>query len=85
MGCRLPHRKKDILKLIILQVLVGKRFVKKKDAQLYLKNTYRVLLTRARQGFVIFIPEGCDADLTRQSSFYDGIYYYLKKIGMKEL
>ena len=57
----------------------------KKDAQLYLKNTYRVLLTRARQGFVIFIPEGCDAALTRQSSFYDGIYYYLKKIGMKEL
>lgn len=57
----------------------------KKDAQLYLKNTYRVLLTRARQGFVIFIPEGRDADLTRQSSFYDGIYYYLKEIGMKEL
>lgn len=59
--------------------------VGKKDAQLYLKNTYRVLLTRARQGFVIFIPEGCDADLTRQCSFYDGIYYYLKEIGIKEL
>lgn len=59
--------------------------VSKKDTQLYLKNTYRVLLTRARQGFVIFIPEGCDADLTRQSSFYDGIYHYLKEIGIKEL
>ena len=58
--------------------------VSKKDAQLYLKNTYRVLLTRARQGFVIIIPEGCDADLTRQSSFYDGTYSYLKEIGMKE-
>lgn len=59
--------------------------VGKKDAQLYLKNTYRVLLTRARQGFVIFIPEGCDADLTRQCSFYDGIYFYLREIGIKEL
>lgn len=59
--------------------------VGKRDAQLYLKNTYRVLLTRARQGFVIFIPEGCDADLTRQCSFYDGIYSYLKEIGIKEL
>lgn len=59
--------------------------VRKKDAQLYLKNTYRVLLTRSRQGFVIFIPEGCDEDLTRQSSFYDGIYDYLKEIGIKEL
>ena len=57
----------------------------KKDAQLYLKNTYRVLLTRARQGFVIFIPEGCDADLTRQRSFYDGIFSYLKEIGIKVL
>ncbi|WP_300829920.1 DNA/RNA helicase domain-containing protein, partial [uncultured Akkermansia sp.] len=59
--------------------------VHKKDAQIYLKNTYRVLLTRARQGFVIFIPKGCDEDLTRQSSFYDGIYSYLKEIGIKEL
>lgn len=59
--------------------------VGQRDAQLYLKNTYRVLLTRARQGFVLFIPEGCDADLTRQCSFYDGIYYYLKEIGIKEL
>ncbi len=61
------------------------KIVRKKDAQLYLKNTYRVLLTRARQGFVIFIPKGCDEDLTRHSSFYDGIYYYLKEIGIKEL
>nr|WP_264672950.1 DUF2075 domain-containing protein [Heliophilum fasciatum] len=52
---------------------------------LYLKNAYRVLLTRARQGMVIFVPEGDDSDLTRAKSFYDGTYNYLKSIGITEL
>ena len=51
----------------------------------YLKNTYRVLLTRARQGMIIFIPEGSEIDHTRPKSFYDGTYNYLKEIGIKEL
>ncbi|MDB9720540.1 DUF2075 domain-containing protein [Winogradskyella sp.] len=51
----------------------------------YLKNTYRVLLTRARQGMVIFIPEGSKLDHTRPSCFYDGTYNYLKEIGIEEL
>ncbi|MFI1771083.1 DUF2075 domain-containing protein [Thalassobellus citreus] len=51
----------------------------------YLKNTYRVLLTRARQGMVIFIPEGSKLDHTRPSHFYDGTYDYLKEIGIKEI
>lgn len=49
---------------------------------LYLKNAYRVLLTRARQGFVIFIPNGDKADPTRDPAFYDGVYEYLKAIGI---
>ena len=53
--------------------------------RLYHKNTYRVLLTRARQGFVIFIPEGDQEDLTRIPQFYDGTYNYLKEIGIKEI
>lgn len=61
------------------------KVIRNQDAQLYLKNTYRVLLTRARQGFVIFIPKGSDTDLTRQHSFYDGIYHYLKEVGISEL
>ncbi len=32
--------------------------VNSKEARLYLKNAYRVLLTRARQGIIIVIPEG---------------------------
>lgn len=51
----------------------------------YLKNTYRVLLTRARQGMVIFIPEGCDSDKTRPTEFYDNTYKYLKELGINEL
>ncbi|HMN62717.1 MAG TPA: DUF2075 domain-containing protein, partial [Anaerolinea sp.] len=53
--------------------------------QLYLKNTYRVLLTRARQGMVIFIPEGDLQDESRNPSFYDGTFNYLKNIGFELL
>ena len=51
----------------------------------YLKKTYRVLLTRARQGMVIFIPESSNIDHTRPSEFYDNTYNYLKEIGIKEI
>ena len=53
--------------------------------QLYLKNAYRVLLTRARQGMIIFIPYGDPTDITRKIEFYDGTYSYLKSIGLEEL
>jgi DUF2075 family protein len=49
---------------------------------LYLKNAYRVLLTRARQGMIIFIPEGDNTDTTRMRSFYDTTYNYLQSIGI---
>lgn len=51
----------------------------------YLKNTYRVLLTRARQGMVIYLPVGSDIDYTRLSKFYDKTFQYLKDIGVTEL
>ncbi|MBT3318401.1 MAG: DUF2075 domain-containing protein [Clostridia bacterium] len=51
----------------------------------YLKNAHRVLLTRARQGFVIFVPFGDDRDKTREPAFYEGTYKYLKSIGIKEI
>ncbi|MBI3137000.1 MAG: DUF2075 domain-containing protein [Sphingobacteriales bacterium] len=51
----------------------------------YLLNTYRVLLTRARQGLVIFVPEGDDMDRTRLKNLYDGIYHYLLSCGIKEI
>ena len=51
----------------------------------YLKNTYRVLLTRARQGMVIFIPEGSEIDHTRPFMFYNRTFEYLKELGINEL
>ena len=59
----------------------------KPEQQRYLINSYRVLLTRARQGFVIFIPHGVESseDPTRNKEYYDGIYNYLKKCGIQDL
>ena len=53
--------------------------------QLYQINAYRVLLTRARQGMVIVVPEGdhgIPPDKTRNPEWYDNIYSYLKEIGI---
>lgn len=55
--------------------------VRKPDRKQYLKNAYRVLLTRARQGMVIVVPEGNSDDRTRKSEFYDSTYEYLNEIG----
>lgn len=60
---------------------------KKEEEKRYLLNSYRVLLTRSRQGMIIFVPKGVDPeeDATRDFSYYDGIYNYLLACGLKEL
>ena len=63
------------------------------ENQKYMLNAYRVLLTRARQGIVICVPngnekmnsEGFPEDPTRLPEFYNGTYEYLKSIGIKEI
>jgi predicted metalloenzyme YecM len=66
---------------------VGNRWnkIRKEERKNYLKNAYRVLLTRARQGMVIVIPEGDKDDHTRPPSYYNSTYDYLKEIGFNEL
>jgi len=59
--------------------------INKASRKTYLKNAYRVLLTRARQGMVIFIPDGSPTDPTRDPSYYDSTYAYLRSIGLREL
>lgn len=59
--------------------------IRNEDKITYLKNTYRVLLTRARQGVVIFIPKGDTEDDTIKPEFYEGTYNYLKEIGIEEI
>jgi len=51
----------------------------------YLINAYRVLLTRARQGMVIVVPEGNIEDHTRKPEFYNSTFNYLKDIGFDVL
>ncbi len=55
--------------------------IKKPDRQKYQKNAYRVLLTRARQGMVIVVPEGDPEDPTRSAAYYDPTFSYLSQIG----
>ncbi|MBO4635587.1 MAG: DUF2075 domain-containing protein [Clostridiales bacterium] len=65
----------------------------KQEQMKYMLNAYRVLLTRARAGMVICVPEGNDnkttsgfwEDSTRLPEFYDGTYQYLKSLGLEEL
>jgi hypothetical protein len=59
--------------------------IKSSSRQQYQKNAYRVLLTRARQGMVIFVPEGNIDDPTRNPAYYNSTYNYLKSLGIKEL
>lgn len=56
--------------------------------QQYQINAYRVLLTRARQGMIIVVPNGDNGvppDETRKPEWYDGIYNYLRSIGIEEI
>ena len=59
--------------------------IRKQERKQYLKNAYRVLLTRARQGMVIVVPEGDSQDPTRMNEYYDTTFIYLKSIGIEEL
>lgn len=66
---------------------VGDRWTRihKDDRRAYLVNAYRVLLTRARQGTVIVIPQGDPADPTRRAEYYDPIHAYLREVGLPDL
>ncbi|WP_303757754.1 DNA/RNA helicase domain-containing protein [Bacteroides caecimuris] len=63
------------------------------ETQKYMLNAYRVLLTRARQGMVICVPEGNSnktpegfpEDPTRLPAYYNSTYEYLKRLGLDEI
>ncbi len=52
------------------------------SAKNYLLNSYRVLLTRARQGMIIYVPEVDNSDWTRPKIKYDSTFEYLKSCGL---
>ena len=59
--------------------------INKPERKAFQKNAYRVLLTRARQGMVLVVPEGNPEDPTRCPAYYDSTYEYLKGIGITEI
>ena len=67
--------------------------IKDEQAQIYQENAYRVLLTRARQGMVICVPEGNAKkdqagnyeDISRAPEIYHSTYQYLKSLGIEEI
>jgi DUF2075 family protein len=59
--------------------------VGKPDRQRYQCNAYRVLLTRARQGMVLYVPTGNPNDPTRLPAFYDSTFAYLTELGIPQL
>jgi hypothetical protein len=61
------------------------QFVNDESRRLYLKNAYRVILTRARQGMILFVPKGGVLDRTRPAHFYDGTFNYLRSCGIPAL
>jgi hypothetical protein len=65
----------------------GKRWEHVRSAvrQRYLLNAYRVLLTRARQGMVIVVPEGSNEDPSRAPAYYDPAYQLLVNLGIPQL
>ena len=65
----------------------GARWMNVNDGvrQQYLLNAYRVLLTRARQGMVIYVPKGDVGDATRLPEYYDPIFNYLRSCGLDSI
>jgi hypothetical protein len=59
--------------------------INRAEGRRYLLNAYRVLLTRARQGMVVFVPPGNRHDPTRLPEFYDETFAYLRNLGMETL
>ncbi len=59
--------------------------VRSKEKKQFIKNKYRVLLTRAREGFVIYVPMGSMTDETRDHRIYDETFDFLRGTGIPEL
>ena len=59
--------------------------IHKRERQIYQKNAYRVLMTRARQGMILVVPEGSHEDPTRPPEYYDATFRYLQDLGIPTL
>lgn len=61
------------------------RAIKNREKRIYRKNAYRVLLTRARQGMIIFVPQGDANDPTKRPEEFEATAQYLARCGVTAL
>lgn len=61
------------------------QYERKEERKQNIKNKYRVLLTRAREGMIIFVSEGSENDHTRPKTNYDSTFNYLRNSGIPEI
>lgn len=59
--------------------------IKNHERQTYRRNAYRVLLTRARQGMILFVPRGDPDDPTNSPEEFDATADYLTRCGVTSL
>jgi DUF2075 family protein len=59
--------------------------IHQESARAYLVNSYRVLLTRARQGMLLFVPLGDEQDSTRPRAPFDETAQFLTECGARAL
>jgi hypothetical protein len=59
------------------------RQVKKEERRRFIVNKYRVLLTRAREGMIVWVPRGRETDGTLPPSQFDGTAAFLERCGLK--
>jgi hypothetical protein len=57
--------------------------IRDEQQQTYRRNAYRVLLTRARQGVVLYIPQGDASDPTRNPNEFDSTAEFLLSCGAR--
>lgn len=69
------------------KMLTPKRFIESTEIQKkHILNSYRVLLTRARKGMIIYIPKAGEyEDKYGVSQFFDTTYEYLKSCGIIDI
>lgn len=61
------------------------QIVRSAEKRQFIINKYRVLLTRAREGMVIWVPNGDSEDKTRNPKVYDRIVAWLEECGIPRL
>lgn len=59
--------------------------IKSEAVQQFIENSYRVLMTRAREGMIIWVPKGEILDKTRRPEELDLVYSYLIECGAENI